>query len=265
MQKLTPGKVTHWHTIGESEICNLLNVDLEVGLPDNEVQVRQNQHGPNLLTARRSTPGWKRFLQQFHQPLVYILLTAGTVTLLLHEYVDSIVIYAVVLINAIVGYLQESKAENAIEALTRMVKTEATVRRNGKLARIPAEELVPGDVVVLQSGDKVPADLRLFRNKSLHVDESALTGESLPVPKHTDPLGMDTLLADRKNLAFAGTLVTYGQAEGIVWAIGDQTETGRIAQLLKGAIDISTPLTRKIHHFSKILLWVSWAWLPLPF
>ena len=157
-------------------------------------------------------------------------------------------------INAIVGYLQEAKAEKAIEALAKMVITEATVRRDGVKRRISSEGLVPGDVVLLQSGDKVPADLRLFRVRNLHVDESALTGESVPVEKHADALVVDTILAERRNQTFAGTLVTYGQAEGAVWAIGDQTETGRIATLMADVNDLATPLTRKIARFSKGLL-----------
>lgn len=245
-----------WHALADTEIVKALAVDLEHGLSPVEVRERQRQHGPNRLTARRGTPGWLRFLQQFHQPLVYILLVAAGVTLVLQEYIDSAVIFLVVLINGVVGHLQESKAEKAIEALAQMVTTESMVRRDGQKIRVPAEELVPGDVVLLQSGDKVPADLRLFRNKSLQVDESALTGESLPVQKHTDPVDLNSLLAERANLAFAGTLVTHGQAEGVVWAIGNQTETGRIARLIRGAISLSTPLTRKIHQFSQMLLWV---------
>ncbi len=175
-------------------------------------------------------------------------------TALLGEWVDSGVIFGVVLINAIVGFLQESKAEKSIDALSRMVTTEATVRRDGRKQRIPSEDLVPGDVVLLQSGDRVPADLRLFHVRNLHVDESALTGESLPVAKHPDPLARDTILADRKNLAYAGTLVTSGQAESLVWGIGDQTETGRIAHLISNAVELSTPLTRKIARFSSLLL-----------
>jgi cation-transporting P-type ATPase F len=160
----------------------------------------------------------------------------------------------VVLVNAIVGYVQEAKAERAIEALAKMVITEATVRREGRKQRVASEELVPGDVVLLQSGDRVPADLRLFHVRDLQVDESALTGESVPVEKHADALALDTILAERKNLAFAGTLVTYGQAEGVVWGIGNQTETGRIARLISEATSLSTPLTRKIAQFSKVLL-----------
>ena len=245
-----------WHALANIEIVKLLDVNLKHGLTDDEVVKRQKQFGPNRLTARRSVPGWKRFLNQFHQPLVYILLVSASVTLALNEYVDSIVIFLVVLINAIVGYVQEHKAEKSIEALAQMVTTEATVRRDGRKDRISADELVPGDIVLLQSGDKVPADLRLFYNKSLQVDESALTGESLPVEKQTDPIAQNAQLADRVNLGFAGTLVTHGQAEGVVWAIGNQTETGRIARLISSAISLSTPLTRKIHEFSHILLWV---------
>jgi cation-transporting ATPase F len=244
-----------WHALAETEVVKLLDVDLRHGLSEAEVRERRERYGPNRLTGRRGTPGWQRFLQQFNQPLVYILLAAAGVTLALHEYIDSAVIFLVVLINAIVGYLQESKAEKAIEALAQMVTTETIVRRDGRKNQIPAEELVPGDVVLLQSGDKVPADLRLFHNKSLQVDESALTGESLPVQKHTEPLDLNTLLADRTNLGFAGTLVTHGQAEGVVWATGNQTETGRIAKLIGGAISLETPLTRKIKEFSHVLLW----------
>ena len=173
---------------------------------------------------------------------------------MLGEWVDSSVIFGVVFINAVVGFLQETKAEKSIEALSRMVTTEATVRRDGRKLRIHSEDLVPGDVVLLQSGDRVPADLRLFLVRNLHVDESALTGESLPVPKHPDPLVLDTILAERKNIAYAGTLITSGQAESVVWGIGDQTETGRISRLISSAVELSTPLTKKIAQFSKLML-----------
>lgn len=243
-----------WHQMPVEEVLGFLNVNPTCGLSAAEVRRRQQEFGPNRVTARRGTPAWVKFIQQFNQPLVYILLLAVAVTALLGEWVDSGVIFGVVLINAIVGFLQESKAEKSIDALSRMVTTEATVRRDGGKKRIPSEDLVPGDVVLLQSGDRVPADLRLFHVRNLHVDESALTGESLPVAKHPDPLVRDTILADRKNLAYAGTLVTSGQAESLVWGIGDQTETGRIAHLISNAIELSTPLTRKIARFSSLLL-----------
>lgn len=245
-----------WHHLQVEKVVQFLGVDLSVGLSEAEVNRRQKEFGPNRVTARRGTPAWMKFLQQFNQPLVYILLLAVGVTAMLGEWVDSSVIFGVVIVNAIVGFLQEAKAEKAIEALAKMVATETTVRREGRKQRIHSEQLVPGDVVLLQSGDRVPADLRLFHLRNLHVDESALTGESLPVAKHTDPLALDTILAERKNIAYAGTLVTLGQAEGVVWGIGDQTETGRISQLISSAVELSTPLTKKIAHFSKLALWV---------
>ena len=245
-----------WHQLQAEEVVRLLDVNLETGLVAEEVKRRQEKFGLNRITARRGTPAWLKFLQQFNQPLVYILLVAVGVTAFLGEWVDSSVIFGVVLINAIVGFLQEAKAEKAISALASMVATETTVRRDGSKQRIHSEQLVPGDVVLLQSGDRVPADLRLLQMKSLQLDESALTGESIPVQKHPDALALDTVLADRKNLAFTGTLVTAGQGEGVAWATGDQTETGHIAALIAEAVDLSTPLTKKIAHLSKLLLWV---------
>ncbi|MDD5678202.1 MAG: cation-transporting P-type ATPase [Kiritimatiellae bacterium] len=245
-----------WHQLQIKEVVQFLGVDLAAGLSAAEVHRRQKDFGMNRVTARRATPAWMKFLQQFNQPLVYILLLAVAVTAFLREWVDSSVIFGVVIVNAIIGFLQESKAEKAIDALAKMVATETTVRRAGRKQRIHSEQLVPGDVVLLHSGDRVPADLRLFHLRNLHVDESALTGESLPVAKHLDPLALDTILAERKNLAYAGTLVTGGQAEGVVWGIGDQTETGRISHLISSVVELSTPLTKKIAHFSKLALWV---------
>jgi Ca2+-transporting ATPase len=245
-----------WHARSEKEVGQLLAVEPQEGLTDTEVASRRAIHGPNLVTAKSGTPPWLRFLLQFHQPLVYILLAAGAITAFLGEYVDSAVIFGVVLINAIVGFIQEAKAEKAIEALSRMVVTAAIVWRGGRKLRVPSAELVPGDVVLLQSGDLVPADLRLVTVNSLQVDESALTGESMPVQKTLDVLSYETSLADRRNLAFAGTHVTSGQAEGIVFAIGNATETGRIAGMLASTVELSTPLTRKITAFSQLLLWL---------
>ncbi len=244
-----------WHGLPAEEVAELLSVNLSTGLSPEDIRRRQEEFGPNRVTPRRGAPAWMKFLQQFNQPLVYILLAASGVTAFLGEWVDSSVIFGVVFTNAIIGLLQETKAENAIEALSRMVVTETTVRRDGQQQRIRSEELVPGDVVRLQAGDRIPADLRLFQVRGLQVDESPLTGESLPVHKHTNPLAPETVLADRRNLAFAGTLATAGQGEGIVWATGDKTEAGRIATLITQAADLQTPLTRKIAQFSRLLLW----------
>ncbi len=245
-----------WHHVPAAEVLRLLGVDVASGLAADEVARRQKEFGANRVTARRGTPAWLKFLKQFNQPLVYILIAAVGVTAFLGEWVDSSVILSVVVINAIFGFLQEAKAEKAIEALARMVQTETTVRRDGRTQRVHSEGLVPGDVVLLQAGDRVPADLRLVQIKRLQVDESALTGESLPVDKHPDELALDTILADRRNLAFAGTLVTAGQGEAVVWATGDRTETGNIARLISTAVELSTPLTKKIAQFSRLVLWV---------
>jgi cation-transporting P-type ATPase F len=247
---------TNWHALSEQEAMRLLESDRVQGLATAEIKARLRKFGRNEMTARKRMSEWKRFLLQFAQPLMYILVIASGVTLALGEHVDSAVIFGVTFVNAIVGFLQESKAEKAIEALSRMVLTEATVRRDGQKHRVNSAELVPGDIVLLQSGDKVPADLRLLHVRSLQVDESALTGESVPVEKESATLASGSGLADRKNLSYAGTLVTYGQAEGVVMATGNQTETGRIARLIHEAADLSTPLTRKIAQFSKLVLWV---------
>ncbi len=246
----------HWHQLEAKETARRLSVEFKHGLSAEEVKRRQAEFGLNQMTARRGTPAWVKFLQQFNQALVYILLAATFVSAALGEWVDAAVIFGVVFINAVVGFIQESKAERAIEALANLVRTEATVRREGRKQRVPSAELVPGDVVLLQSGDSVPADLRFFEVRSLQVEEAALTGESVPVQKSVQPLPADTVLGDRKNLGFAGTLITYGQAEGVVTATGDCTEMGRIATMIHEAVDLSTPLTRKIAEFSRLLLYV---------
>ncbi len=243
-----------WHHIPVADVARLLEVNPALGLPADEVRRRQGRFGPNQVRVRRGKSRLSTLIDQFNQPLIYVLLAAVGLTAYMGETTDSVVIFGVVLVNAVVGFIQEAKAGKAIEALARMVITEATVRRDGRRQRVPSVELVPGDVVLLQPGDRVPADLRLLHVRNLHVDESALTGESLPVAKHPDPLAHATILAERKNLAYAGTLVSSGQAECVVWAIGDQTETGKIAQLISEAVELSTPLTRKIAQFNRLAL-----------
>ncbi|MGQ9652457.1 MAG: cation-transporting P-type ATPase [Thermodesulfobacteriota bacterium] len=244
----------HCHQIPAEEAAMLLESDLGKGLSRFEVKHRQEYFGPNVVSGRKGR-GWvTRFLLQFHQPLVYILLVAAAVTGLLEEWVDALVILGVVLVNAFVGFVQESKAERALESLKEMVSTEATVIRDGTRQRVPSAELVPGDLILLQSGDRVPADMRLHLVRELQVDESALTGESVPVEKTSVVLAPDTVLADRRNMAYAGTMVTSGQAQGIAIATGDHTEAGRISKLISETEGLATPLTRKISAFSKLLL-----------
>ena len=234
-----------WHSSTVSEVLQTLGTSEQVGLTASQVSERLLQHGPNEMTARSGTPAWKKFLMQFHQVLVYVLIVASIKSAWLGEWVDATVIFAVVLINAIVGYLQEAKAERSIHALSKLLVTETNVRRDGRKQRIPSSQLVPGDLVLLQSGDRVPADLRLVTVRSLQCDEAALTGESVPAEKSSQVLPEATGLGDRRNIAFAGTMVTYGQAEGVV-----------VATLIAEAVDLMTPLTKKIHQFSQVLVYL---------
>ncbi|WLD58669.1 cation-transporting P-type ATPase [Salinispirillum sp. LH 10-3-1] len=254
MERVPPSQL--WHHLAEEDVFNALQSNHHEGLSTNEVAERLRLFGPNSISTQKPMSPLKRFLLQFHNPLIYILLVATAVTFFLQEYIDSAVIFAVVFINAIIGYLQESKAEEAINSLRKMLSAKARVLRDGRRQYVPTTDLVPGDIVVLTSGDKVPADLRLFDNRDLQIDESALTGESVAVQKERAKLDKDVVLADRVNMAFAGTLVTYGQAEGVVIATGDDTETGKIADMITQAVSLETPLTQKIQAFSKVLLWV---------
>ena len=246
----------HWHHLPEEEILELLGTNTVKGLDKFEVEHRQNRFGSNRLTTKAGKSAFIRFLLQFHQPLIYILLSAAAITFLLQEWIDAGVILAVVLVNAIVGFTQEAKAVKAIDALSRTMSAGARVLRSGKKQEINAVELVPGDIVLLQSGDKVPADMRLISVRELQIDESALTGESLPVQKKKDILDRDVMLADRRNMAYASTLVSFGQGMGVVVSTGDKTEVGRISQLISDTTVLETPLTKKISHFSHILLYV---------
>ena len=246
----------NWHALPANDAAKLLQSNPSSGLAMVEVAARMQQFGANHLTVQKRLSEWIRFLLQFHQPLIYILLISTVISAGMGKWVDASVIFGVASINAIVGYLQEARAEKAIEALANMVVTEATVRRGGEKLRIASVHLVPGDVVLLQSGDRVPADLRLLQQRSLQIEEAALTGESVPVAKQTDPLPVEAILADRTNLAFAGTMVSAGQGEGVVIATGDKTEMGRIAGMMSLVEELQTPFTRRIGQFSRRLLYV---------
>ncbi|WP_299761698.1 cation-transporting P-type ATPase [uncultured Pontibacter sp.] len=245
-----------WHSLQASQVLEILQVSSEKGLSDEEVAKRREQFGRNIMTPKKQQSAFIRFLLQFHQPLIYILLAATIVTVLLEEYIDAIVIFAVVFINAIIGYVQESKALEAIDALAKSMTARAQVIRNGKKQQLDARDLVPGDVILVQSGDKFPADVRLVHIRDLKVDESALTGESVAVEKENAPVAADDVLGDRVGMGFSSTVVTYGQGKGVVTATGDHTEVGKIQQSIAGAQDLETPLTIKIKEFSRLLLWV---------
>ncbi|MFT5598318.1 MAG: cation-transporting ATPase F [Chitinophagales bacterium] len=244
-----------WHNCSADSVATLLETDISNGLSSEQVVERQQKYGLNELTEQTGVGPLKRFLMQFHQPLVYILLAAVAVTMALQEWVDSAVIFAVVLLNAIIGFVQEAKALQAINALSSSLPTNTTVIRDGQRCSIPAEQLVPGDLVILQAGDKVSADIRLVNIRDLRIDESALTGESVAVEKNTAELPENTLLGDRINMTFSSTLVTYGSGFGIVIGTGDVTEIGKISTLIATTQTLDTPLTKRIKHFSHVLLY----------
>ena len=223
------------------------------GLATHEAKTRLDEYGANQLRKRKNVQAWMRLLLQFHNPLIYVLLATCAATALLHHWVDTGVILGVVIINAIIGYIQEAKAEQAIESLKQMLAPQAVAYRDGKKTSIPAEELVPGDIVALESGDKVPADLRLIRQKNLQIDEAPLTGESMPISKELKALAEKVPLGDQTNLAFAGTLVTSGTADGIIVATGEATQIGRIAGMLREVEGVDTPLIRRLATFSKFI------------
>jgi len=245
-----------WHAlpVGDALACH--GVDPDHGLTQEEAAARLERDGPNRLSVQPGRSALQRFLSQLTEPLVLVLIGSGMVTAALGEWIDSSVIFGVVIVNAVIGYLQEGKAEAALAALARAVATEVTVLRDGRRRRMDAVHLVPGDVVWLSPGDKVPADLRLLSGKQLRTVEAALTGEAAPTDKHFDTLAADTALADRRNMAFAGTTVVAGQGRGLVIATADATETGRISGLIASAPEIATPLTKKMGEFAGLLLWV---------
>ena len=245
-----------WHQQTIPQTLQQLKVDPEQGLATNEITRRQQQYGQNILSKGKGKSPLQLFIEQFKDPMIYILIAAFFLMLFLNEWLEAIVVFLIVLANAIIGYAQESKALEAMDALSKSMDVEARVIRNGQQMQVPANELVPGDLVLLQSGDKVPADLRLVKTRELQVDESALTGESVPVRKQIDTLPTETLLADRTNLAYSSTLVTYGTGTGMVTTIGDNTEIGHINEMITSADVLETPLTRKINEFSHVLLMV---------
>jgi RND family efflux transporter MFP subunit len=250
-----------WHAIGAEEALRRLGSDAARGLEAGEIAKRFASYGPNRLPEGAKRGPLMRFLQQFDNILVYILLAAGFVKLMLGLWLDASIITGVVLINAILGFLQEGKAEKALDSIRNMLSAEARVKRDGEIRVLPADQLVPGDIVLLESGDRVPADLRLIDVKNLRTEEAALTGESVPADKSIAPVAENSTVGDRENMAFSGTLVISGRAMGVVVATGAQTELGRINQMLSSVSVLETPLLRQIkefgHTIAKVIGFVS--------
>ncbi len=255
-----PDNDRNWHAVAAAEALAQLQVDPGDGLSTEEAQRRLQQYGPNRIEAAAKAGPLKRFLLQFHNVLIYILLVAAVGTALLGEWVDTGVILGVVLINAIIGFIQEGKAEQALDAIRNMLSPKALVLRDGQRRSIDAGELVPGDIVFLQAGDRVPADLRHIEVKNLRIEEAVLTGESVPVEKALPPVAADASLGDRASLAFSGTIVTYGRGTCLVVATGNRTQIGRISSMLADVQSLTTPLLRQMAEFGR---WLSGAIIAL--
>lgn len=245
-----------WHSQSQDNLLKSLNTDKFKGLTNEDVQKRLEKFGLNTITLKKGKSALVRFLLQIHQPLIYVLLLSATIALFLGEYIDAAVIYGVVLVNALMGFFQEDKALKDLEKLTRAIDIKAHVIRDADTVEISSTGVVPGDIVLLRSGEKVPADIRLIQVTDLKIDESALTGESVPSQKNANILAEKTLLADRQNMAYSSTLVTFGTAKGVVVETGNHTEIGKISKMISDADDLKTPLTEKIEAFSQKLLWL---------
>ena len=241
-----------WHGLSAEEA--LARRDSQAhGLTGPEAQARLDTYGPNRLPAPKTRSALRRFAAQFNNLLIYVLLGAAALTAALGHWIDANVILAVAIVNATIGFVQEGKAEKALQAIRRMLSPRATVLRDGLRATIPAEELVPGDLAILEPGDKVPADIRLTRVKGLRLQEAALTGESVPVDKSLDAVAADAPLGDRSSMAYSGTLVVAGQGGGVVVETGVDTEIGRISGMLTDVQQLLTPLLRQMNVFARWL------------
>ncbi|HSV72213.1 MAG TPA: HAD-IC family P-type ATPase [Chthonomonadales bacterium] len=241
-----------WHAAPVEQAAALAG-DLERGLSDEEATRRRAEFGLNVIERRSGDSPLRVLWRQIDNPLIWVLIASSAIAIALGKVGDGLVVMAVVVLNTLIGFVQEYRAGKAIEALSAMVPENATVTRDGRQRVMPVAELVPGDVVAIAAGDKVPADVRLVQARNLNTDEAALTGESTPVSKTVDPVGKDAEIGDRLCLAFSGTLVTSGAAVGVVVATGYRTELGRISSLLEESTDLQTPLTRALAQIGKVI------------
>ncbi len=244
----------HWHAVAAPEVFQRVHGDAARGLSREEAVRRLAEHGPNTLPEAKHRPLWRVLLRQFASPLIYILFVAAVVAFAMGHLGDAVVILIVVLINAVIGTVQEGRAERSMEALRRLSALKVRVLRGGQEEIIEAHNLVPGDLVLLSAGDAVGADARLLEAAALEAAEAALTGESLPVAKHPEPLPEDTSLADRRNMVYSGTHIAAGRGRAVVVATGLATEVGKIARLTAAAADPKTPLELRIHQFGHYLV-----------
>jgi Ca2+-transporting ATPase len=242
------------------EVVTELGSDPRRGLSAEEARARLGRYGPNELEAEKPVPAWRRLLAQFRDTLVVLLLIATAVSVGLWAYerdsalpFEGLAIFAIVLLNGILGYVQESRAERAVAALRAMSAAEASVVRDGERQSVPASELVPGDVILLEEGDTIPTDARLVESTALQTSEASLTGESLPVHKDVGAIQGEVGLGDRSNMVFSGTAATYGRGRAVVTATGMQTELGKVAGLLRRTGDEATPLQKELDRTGRLL------------
>src|SRR5215475_7080902 len=243
------GQGTAWHSIAADEALTLLDSSAQSGLASSDVSDRLEKFGHNRLPEGIKRGPLKRFLMQLNNILVYVLLAAAFVKLMVGVWLDAGIILCVVMINSLLGFIQEGRAEKALDAIRNMLSGKARTLRDGQVRIVPSELLTPGDIVLLESGDKVPADIRLIEVRNLRTDEAALTGESLPTDKTTAAVSEKATVGDREGMAFSGTLVTSGRGTGVVVATGTSTELGRINQMMAAVSTLQTPLLRQIKKF----------------
>ena len=254
-QEIAVASALPWHGMPVEAVGQQLQTSLTDGLSAQEVSLRLARHGPNSIRETKPRSPWRMFAAQFTDFMIVVLLAAAVIAGFLGEAADTVAIVTIVVLNAVIGFVQEYRAEQAMDALRKMAAQQARVVRNGEPATIPAAELVPGDIVLLEAGNVVPADVRVAESAQLRVGEAALTGESQPAEKHSHPVDPDPKLAlgDRTSMAYKGTIVHYGRGRGVVVATGMQTELGRIAEMLDQRSEIKTPLQQRLAYFGKYL------------
>jgi len=245
-----------WHSLSTAEAVQHFNTSATRGLESSAAALRLREYGANKLTEQSRESLFSRLLRQIKTPIAFVLIAAGLAAFLLGEFIDTTVIVVALLVNIVIGFIQEGRAGNAFEALSKGEETHALILRDGKRLEVLAEELVVGDVVLLNAGRKVPADVRILRSSDLSINEAALTGEWVPVPKHVDVLAEDIPLAQRRNLAFRGTTIVSGKGLGLVVATGDKTEVGSLAKELQSDIRSKTPLEKNMEGIAHLILFI---------
>jgi len=242
-----------WHNLSIQETAQVFGIDLEKGLSKEQVKTNQEKFGFNELPQKKPLSQLQIFLDQFKNILIYILVVSGIVTLILKEWADMIIIFFAVILSTVVGYIQEKKASNALRELKKVLTIDAICIRDGREKQVLQKDLVPGDIIILKEGDKVPADARIIKSSNLRINEAPLTGEWLTAAKHFRTLKQDISIADRENMAYMGTIVEEGEGIAIVIGTGLNTEIGKVALLIRETREEKTPYQKKLSHFSSIV------------